>query len=55
MPNQRAEGVRMRCVPLHDDLWAAAKARAARDQTNVSAVIRAALEEYTNDDPPSER
>ena len=46
MPNQRAPGVRMRCVPLHDDLWAAAKARAAERGTNVSAVIRAALEEH---------
>lgn len=39
MPGQRADGVRMRGVPLHDDLWKAAAVQAAADgRSRVKAI-----------------
>lgn len=46
MPGKRAEGVRVRNVAVHDDLWEAAKARADADGISVSEVIRQALTAY---------
>ena len=53
MPGKRAEGVRMRGVPVHDDLWKAAMAKAKAEGRSLYAVIRAFLAEYTAT-PPAE-
>lgn len=47
MPNKRAVGVKVRHIPLHEDLWKAAKAKAASEGRSVSEVIREFLCEYT--------
>lgn len=46
MPGQRADGVKLRNVPVADDLWDAAKARAAERGESLSEVIRRALRAY---------
>lgn len=46
MPGQRAQGVRPHAVPVHDDLWAAALAKAKREGRSLTSVIREALERY---------
>jgi predicted DNA-binding protein len=38
------------CIRFPDALWQRAQARANRDGVKVSAVVRAALEEYTKED-----
>lgn len=48
MPNQPRPENRHRMVRVEDDLWAAAKAKAADEGTTVSAIIRGALERYVN-------
>jgi len=47
MPNQRAADVTVRSIAIPDALWQRAQARAEDDGVKVSAVVRAALEEYT--------
>ena len=52
MPNApRTPG---RNVRVHDDVWAAAKAKAAEEGTDVTAVVVAALEAYTGVTTPDE-
>lgn len=54
MPNQPRTPSRN--VRVHDDVWEAAKARAAREGTDVSKAIVAFLEEYggvTTPPPPA--
>jgi predicted DNA binding CopG/RHH family protein len=46
MPNKPRPENPTRPVRVEDDLWAAAKAKAAAEGTTVSAVIRKALERY---------
>lgn len=46
MPGQRAEGVRMRGVPVHDDLWKAAMAKAKQEGVSLYELIRRFLQEY---------
>jgi len=46
VPGQRAEGVKMRGVPLHDDLWGAVKAKAASEGRSRAEVIRELLRAY---------
>jgi hypothetical protein len=47
MPNKRAAGVKVRHIPLHDDLWQAAKEKAASEGRSVSEVIRDFLSGWT--------
>ena len=49
VPNQRAADVTVRSVAIPDALWQRAQARADRDGVKVSAVVRAALEEYVKE------
>lgn len=49
MPGQRAPGVRPRAIPIHDDLWTAALAKARREGRSLSEVIREALRRYVGD------
>lgn len=46
MPNAPRPENRHRMVRVEDELWEAAKAAAAANETTVSAVVRAALERY---------
>jgi len=46
MPNQRAPGVRLRNVALHDELWQAVRDRAKADDVRLVDVVRSALAEY---------
>ncbi|NJP24420.1 ribbon-helix-helix protein, CopG family [Microbispora sp. SCL1-1] len=46
MPGKRAEGVTVRNISIEDDLWAAAKAKAASEGRSLSAVIRELLREW---------
>ena len=46
MPDQPREGVKPRSFKVHDDLWTAARAKAAERGETVSDVIRRALERY---------
>lgn len=54
MPGKRADGVKVRAVPVHEDLWRPALARAKREGRSLSEVIREALERYVEEDvtPP---
>jgi len=47
MPGKRAEGVRMRGIPIHDDLWKAAMAKAKSEGRSLYEVIREFLRAYT--------
>lgn len=51
MPNQPRVDNPRRSVRVEDDLWARAEARADRDGVTTSDVIRAALDQYTKEDP----
>jgi len=44
-----SRGTTLRNVRVSDELWDAAQLRAKRDETNVSEVIREALEQYVED------
>ena len=46
MPGKRADGVRVRSIPLHDELWQAFKARAAADGLTDTGAVRALLQGY---------
>lgn len=46
MPGKRAEGVRMRGVPVHDDLWKAAMDKAKAEGVSLYELIRQFLREY---------
>lgn len=48
MPGQRAQGVRMRGIPIHDDLWAAVKARAARDGISRTKAFQVVMQAYAD-------
>ena len=48
MPDKPRKENPARPVRVEDDLWAAAKLRAAAEGTTVSEVIRAALREYVS-------
>lgn len=48
MPGQRAEGTRTRGIPLHKDLWAAVKAKAASEGRPLVAVIRDLVQGYVD-------
>ena len=58
MPGKRADGVKVRAVPVHEDLWRSALARAEREGRSLSEVIREALARYVREDdvtpPPPE-
>lgn len=45
-----SKGTTLRNVRVPDDLWDAALARAQRDETNLSEIIRQALARYIEDD-----
>jgi len=45
-PNQRKPGMRQHNLWLADEVWAAAQAKAAAEGTNISALVRAFLEQY---------
>ena len=47
MPNQPRPDNKIRPVRVEDKLWAAVQTRAAKEGTTVSAVIRAALQDFT--------
>ena len=55
MPGQRAADVRLRNIGVEDDLWAAAKARAASEGRSLSEVIRQFLREYVTPQPPTDQ
>jgi hypothetical protein len=48
MPGKRAEGVKTLGIPIHEDLWAAAKERAAGDGLPLVAVVRELLLGYVD-------
>jgi predicted DNA-binding protein len=41
---------RVHCIRIPDALWQRAQARADRDGVKVSAIVRAALEEYVSEE-----
>lgn len=54
MPGKRADGVKLRNVGVDDELWEAAKAKAAASGESLSEVIRRKLREFL-DEPVSGR
>lgn len=48
MPGKRAAGITVRNIPVEDDLWRAAKARAAEEGRSLASVIREALRRYVS-------
>jgi predicted HicB family RNase H-like nuclease len=46
VPGKRADGVNMRGIPVHDDLWKAAMAKAKAEGTSLYELIRQFLREY---------
>lgn len=48
MPGKRADGVQTLGIPLHKDLWAAAKERGAGDGLPLVAVVRELLLGYVD-------
>ncbi|MFB4275790.1 hypothetical protein ACBJ59_10895 [Nonomuraea sp. MTCD27] len=46
MPGKRADGVHMRGIPVHDDLWTSAMAKAKAEGVSLYALIRQWLREY---------
>ena len=46
MPNKRAAGITVRNVPVPDDLWVAARAKAAATGVSLAEVIRRLLAEW---------
>lgn len=52
MPGVRAKGVKLRNVGVSDELWQAAKAKAASEGRSLSEVIREFLAEYVIRSPP---
>jgi predicted HicB family RNase H-like nuclease len=46
MPGKRADDVRLRNIGVDDELWDAAKAKAAKEPVSVSEVVRRKLREY---------
>lgn len=48
MPGKRAEGVRMRGIPLHEDLWIAVLSRAKADGITRAEAIRRLAEAYVD-------
>jgi hypothetical protein len=53
VPNQRKAGTHRRTIAIPDELWMAAKATAARHNTNLSEVVRAALERFVRESEES--
>jgi predicted HicB family RNase H-like nuclease len=49
MPGKRADGVKLRNVGVEDELWKAAKAKAAERGESLSEVIRRKLREYVTE------
>lgn len=49
MPNKRADGTRLRTLAAEDELWDAAKAKAALRGESLSEVIRRKLREYIDE------
>ena len=54
MPNQRAPGVRLRNMALHDELWQAVRDRAGADGVRLVDVVRSALAEYLGEYPQTQ-
>jgi antitoxin component of RelBE/YafQ-DinJ toxin-antitoxin module len=50
VPNQPRADNPVRYIRVEDQLWQRAQARADRDGVKVSAVVRAALEEYVSEE-----
>lgn len=48
MPGKRAEGVHTHGLPIHDDLWKAAMAKAKSEGRSLYAVIREFLRGYAD-------
>jgi hypothetical protein len=48
VPGQRADGMQTRGIPLHKDLWSAAKAKADAEGRPLVAVIRELLQAYVD-------
>lgn len=53
MPNQRKAGTHRRTIAIPDELWLPAKAAATRRGTNLSEVVRAALERFVRESEES--
>jgi hypothetical protein len=51
VPNKRAEGIVMRGLPVHRDLWQAAAAKAKSEGRSLYEVIREFLREYIKTPP----
>lgn len=51
MPGQRAVGVNVHNIGVHDDLWLPAKAKAKAEGRSLADVIREALETYLKTPP----
>jgi len=52
-PNQPRPGTSRHNIRLDDQLWQAASAKAEVEGTNVSALVRAFLEQYVTEDHPN--
>lgn len=50
-----ARGTTLRSIRIPDELWKAAMAKAGSEGTDVSAVVRARLEEYVTPPPPPDQ
>lgn len=48
-------GTTIRPVRISDELWEAARAKAAAEGTNVSTVVREKLREYVTEQAPADR
>lgn len=48
MPGKRADGVKMRGIPVHNDLWKAAMAKAKREGVSLYELIRRFLRSYVD-------
>jgi predicted CopG family antitoxin len=51
MSGQRADGVKLRNIGVHDDLWKPALAKAKAEGRSLADVIREALEAYLTTPP----
>jgi len=52
-PNQRKAGARQHTFWVDDELWTAVQAKAARQGTSASVLVRDFLEKYVSDNHPN--
>lgn len=50
MPHTMSKGTKVRTVRIDDALWDAAKAKAKSNNDDLSAIMRAALQDYVDHD-----